>query len=342
MTALLLLGVVACDEPQLQPTPDTNETYDMTGFVHGADVSWITEQEASGVSFYDADGVQTEGFVLMRELGMNAIRLRVWVDPTDGWCNKEDVLVKAYRANKLGFRLLIDFHYSNEWADPSNQKTPTAWETYNLEEMKEAVAQHTSEVLQMLKDRNVNVEWVQVGNETRYGMLWPLGNTSGGDFSAYAALNNAGYDAVKLIYPDAKVVVHIDRAHQLYGFTNHFNGLQAAGGKWDVIGMSFYPYWDEGYNGENWKEFTDATLQNMATLVQLYSTEVMVVEAGTMWNDIYGELMFQDLITRAKKMTNCLGVFYWEPQSYNSWKSYQLGAFNIDGTPSPIMNAFKR
>lgn len=343
ISTIMLLTCVACQEPQLQstPEPDGNSNYDMDGFIRGADVSWLTEQEASDVNFYNADGEKEECMHLMRDLGMNAIRLRVWVNPTNGWCNKDDVLVKAYRASKLGFRLLIDFHYSDDWADPTNQNPPAAWTDYNLEEMEAAVSEHTTEVLNMLKSYNIDVEWVQVGNETRYGMLFPLGNTSGGDFTGYAALNNAGYDAVKSVYPDAKVIVHVDRGHQISGFTYHFDGLKAAGGKWDVIGMSFYPYWDSSYTGSNWMDFNDAIIENMKTLISRYGKEVMIVEVGTTWNDSYGYDMFDNLISRSKEIPECLGVLYWEPQCYNGWKNYQLGAFDNNGMPTEIMNAFQ-
>lgn len=100
----------------------------MSGFVRGADVSWLTEMESSGYKFYNAKGQEQECMSLLRDLGMNAIRLRVWVNPANptekdnvyGWCNKEDVVLKAWRAHNLGYRLMIDFHYSDAWADPVN------------------------------------------------------------------------------------------------------------------------------------------------------------------------------------------------------------------------------
>ncbi|MFV0553907.1 MAG: glycosyl hydrolase 53 family protein [Mangrovibacterium sp.] len=345
IAALILFGMTACEQ-EMQSTPKDDTNYDMSGFVRGADVSWLTEQEASSVKFYNEEGTQMECLRLLRELGMNAVRLRVWVNPADGWCNKEDVLMKAYRASKLGFRIMIDFHYSDEWADPSNQNLPAEWDFdvdfYGEDMLESHVQSHTSEVLTLLKDQNIDVEWVQIGNETRYGMLWPYGKTLGGDFSGYAALHNAAYEKVKEIYPNAKVVVHVDRGHQIGGFNNHFNSLKNAGGKWDVIGMSFYPHWDESYTGANWKDFNDAVVANMNTLANNFSTEVMIVEAGTAWDDPYGDVMFADLLTRAKGVSSCLGVMYWEPQCYNGWKSYQLGAFNNEGLPTDMLNAFKR
>ena len=141
----------------------------MSGFAKGADVSWLTEMEQDGVKFYNQNGKAEECMWLLRDLGTNAIRLRVWVNPEGGWCGKDDVIAKASRAQALGYRLMIDFHYSDTWADPGNQKVPAAWQGYTFEQMKQAVANHTKDVLSALKERGVtNVEWVQVGNETRH------------------------------------------------------------------------------------------------------------------------------------------------------------------------------
>ena len=142
----------------------------MSGFAKGADVSWLTEMEHDGVKFYNQNGKAEECMWLLRDLGTNAIRLRVWVNPEGGWCGKDDVIAKASRAQALGYRLMIDFHYSDTWADPGNQKIPAAWKNYDFEQMKQAVANHTKDVLSALKKNGVtNVEWVQVGNETQIG-----------------------------------------------------------------------------------------------------------------------------------------------------------------------------
>ena len=234
-------------------TPEKEKTYDMSGFAKGADVSWLTEMEKDGVKFYNQNGKATECMKLLREEGTNSIRLRVWINPEGGWCGKNDVITKAWRAQQLGFRLMIDFHYSDTWADPGNQKVPAAWQGYTVEQMKQAVADHTKDVLTALKDRGVtNVEWVQVGNETRDGMLFNSDEAVTGQVSKnaanFAAYINAGYDAVKAVYPQAKVIVHVDEGHNLGRYTWLFGELKKKGGKWDVIGMSLYP------EDNNWQD----------------------------------------------------------------------------------------
>ena len=140
MTAALLVG---CDKNPYGPTgyvPDTQkpepeqpqEPAVDAGFAKGADISWVTQMEADGQKFYNASGKEMECTALMKELGFNAVRLRVWVDPDGGWCGKDDVLEKARRAQALGMRIMIDFHYSDSWADPSKQVTPSAWASYAL------------------------------------------------------------------------------------------------------------------------------------------------------------------------------------------------------------------
>lgn len=311
--------------------------YDMTGFAKGADVSWLTEMEKSGVKFYNTLGRETECMSLLRDLGMNSIRLRVWVNPTDGWCNKSDMLVKAWRANALGMRLLIDFHYSDTWADPGKQTKPVAWQSLSYDELKAAVAEHTTDVLTALKELNITPEWVQVGNETGDGMLWEDGRAST-NMAQYAELNNAGYDAVKAVFPDAKVIVHLQSGDDNEMFRWMFDGLKDNGGKWDVIGMSLYP------EPDTWEAMNTACLNNMTDMISRYGTEVMLCEVGMSWDNPEESRDFlTDLITKTKAIANdkCLGIFYWEPQAYNGWNDYTLGAFDNSGKPTVALDAFK-
>lgn len=336
ITILLFSLFVACDdEPQLQaPLPEPE--YDMAGFAKGADVSWLTEMEKSGSKFYNADGREMECIHLLRELGMNSVRLRVWVNPLDGWCNKQDVLAKAWRASNLGMRIMIDFHYSDSWADPSQQTKPAAWEELDFGELKTAVADHTKDVLNTLQTNGITPEWVQVGNETGNGMLWDDGKASE-NMARYAQLTTAGYDAVKEVFPDAKVIVHLQEGNKNSLFRWLFDGLQDNGGKWDIIGMSLYP------TADNWQQMTSDCIANMNDMISRYGTPVMVCETGMPWDeaDIAKDFL-TSLISQSEAISDdqCLGVFYWEPEAHNGWKGYTLGAFNDDGTPTEALDAF--
>jgi arabinogalactan endo-1,4-beta-galactosidase len=335
---LFLLGVFsfACGKDEKTSNPD-NTGNDTSNFAKGADVSWITEMEDQGILFYDANGTETECMTLLKSLGMNSIRLRVWVDPADGWCNKTDLLVKAKRANDLSMRIMIDFHYSDSWADPGKQTKPAAWNELSFDKLCTAVSDHTTEVLTALKNWNITPEWVQVGNETGNGMLWDDGKASA-NMAQYATLNNAGYDAVKAVFPSTKVIVHLQngQTNSLYRWL--FDGLKSNGGKWDVIGMSLYPATN------TWQDYNDNCISNMNDMINRYGSEVMICEVGMSWDEaVTAKLFLTDLITRAKAISNskCLGVFYWEPEAYNSWKGYTLGAFDNSGKPTVALDAFE-
>ena len=331
----LQMGITAAcsndDKPQFPEKPQ----YDMSGFAKGADVSWLTEMEKSGSKFYNADGKETECMTLLRDLGVNSIRLRVWVNPANGWCNKSDVVAKAWRAHQLGMRLMIDFHYSDSWADPSQQTKPAAWAGYTMDELKVAVANHTKEVLNALKDKGITPEWVQVGNETGNGMLWDEGKASD-NMAQYAALNNAGYDAVKSIFSNAKVIVHLQEGNKNDLFRWLFDGLKANGGKWDVIGMSLYP------QADTWQTMSTQCVANIQDMISRYGSEVMLCEVGMPWDDAESCKNFlSDLLAKTKDIDQCLGIFYWEPQAYSGWNAYTLGAFDNTGKPTVALDAFK-
>lgn len=329
-------------------TPEQEKKYDMTGFAKGADVSWLTELESNGTLFYDANGKPQECMALLRDLGMNSIRLRVWVNPDGGWCGKDDVVAKAWRAQKLGMRLMIDFHYSDTWADPGKQYVPAAWKDYTFEQMKQAVADHTRDVLTALKERNIDVEWVQVGNETSDGMLW--NDADGADALAvtgrasknmanFAAYVNAGYNAVKAVYPDAKVIVHLDKGNKLSQYTWMFDGLKQHGAKWDVIGMSLYPDW---ITDKTWQQVSDDCLANMQTLSTKYGCNVILSEIGMVWNSENAAPFLKKMVDGCKALSICEGVFYWEPETYGNLNGYDKGAFDDSGKPTvALQEAFK-
>ncbi|OPZ14797.1 MAG: Arabinogalactan endo-1,4-beta-galactosidase precursor [Bacteroidetes bacterium ADurb.BinA261] len=332
--ALIALTACSSDDKPVYPEPPV---YDMSGFAKGADVSWLTEMERSRIKFYDGNDREKECMALLRELGMNSIRLRVWVDPVDGWCNKGDMLVKAFRANNLGMRLMINFHYSDTWADPGQQTKPAAWTDMDMDELQEAVADHTREILTELKAHDIAPEWIQVGNETSNGMLWEEGKASV-NMGNYAKLNNAGYDAVKEVFPDAKVIVHLPRGYDNDLYRWLFDGLKNNGGKWDVIGMSLYPA------ANSWQQTNADCIANIRDMISRYDSEVMICEVGMPWDEAEACHDFlADLIAKAKAIEDdrCLGVFYWEPQSYGGWKGYTLGAFDENGRPTVALDTFK-
>jgi len=335
---ILLISTTGCKiEKQVEPT--TEHPIALNEFAKGADISWVTEMESAGKKLYNSAGAETEAFALMKSLGMNTIRLRVWVNPEPAWNNTSDVVAKAVRAKNSGMRVMIDFHYSDSWADPGKQTKPAAWATMNFAELKAAVAAHTTDVLKQLKSAGVTPEWVQVGNETNDGMLWPDGRASA-NMSNYAHLVNAGYDAVKTVFPSAKVIVHVSNGWDNALFQWNIGGLIGNGARFDVIGMSLYP----SYTEAGWASANQQCLITMNDMVARYNKEVMVVEVGMPWDNAADcKLFISDLITKVKSVADNkgLGVLYWEPQSYDGWKGYTLGAFDNSGRATVAMEAFK-
>lgn len=341
LAAAMMLS--ACEENPYGPTGHTppgqkpEDPVEAGDFAKGADISWLTEMEKDGQKFYNAAGQEKECTALMKELGFNSIRLRVWVDPEGGWNGREDVLEKAKRAQTLGMRIMIDFHYSSTWADPSNQKTPAAWADLELEELASALEDHTKETLKLLKDNGIDVEWVQVGNETNSGMLHPAGKivSSADDF---AVLANKGYDAVKSIYPEAKVIIHRSEGHKANECTWLFNLLKNSRVKYDIIGLSLYPSWWENDGWCEWKPNVDACIANIRSLASAFGKPVMICEIGMpVWEPQMSKEAVGYILEQTKATEDCHGVFYWEPQtdgvwkpsSYNTlgWNAYDKGAF---------------
>ncbi|GAC1369638.1 MAG: hypothetical protein NVS3B25_04130 [Hymenobacter sp.] len=305
-------------------------------FAKGADVSWVTQMEQANYRFYNEAGTQQDLFQLLRDHGMNAVRLRVWVNPAGGWSGKKDVIAKAIRARNQGFRIMIDFHYSDTWADPGQQAKPVAWQSYTFPQLLTAVYDHTHDVLDSLRANNIVPEWVQVGNETNDGMLWPEGRRSLNPQN-FAQLIDRGYAAVKAVDPSSKVIVHIANGYNNGYFRSVFDQLAVYGARYDVIGLSLYP------SPENWPTLTAQCLANMNDLVVRYpGKEVMVVETGMPANAVIPtQQMLLDLMAKVRSVPGGkgLGVLYWEPQAYN-WMGYNLGLWNRNGQPTAAISSF--
>lgn len=349
-TAVMFIISAACGET-LQTQPEKPEEQTKAAFAEGADISWATEMERDGVKFYETSGNETECTALMKQIGFDAIRLRVWVDPEEGWCGKEDVIAKAKRAQALGMRLMIDFHYSDYWADPGKQNPPAAWKGHDLLQLAAAVETHTKDVLNALKDNGVNVEWVQVGNEVNNGMLWPVGKVQGQSAANFITLFNTGSRAVREIYPSAKVILHVSNGHDAGLFEWFFNLMKLGNADYDIIGMSLYPMWWENGRWNDWKVNVDKCIANIGSLNAKYGKPVMLCEVGMPVSEPeIAKTAFGYILEQTRSIEQCHGVFCWEPQtdgvwkpsSYDSlgWGAYNMGAFK-DGRPTAALDPFK-
>lgn len=335
LLGLALLGGACTEESPVTVKPEGDEQapveIDRSAFACGADVSWVTWLEAKGYTFFNQEGVQKECMRLLKEdCGVNAIRLRVWVNPSEGWNNVSDVVVKARRAHQLGQRVMIDFHFSDTWADPANQTVPAAWADMDLAQLKVAMTAHITEMLTALQEMGVTPEWVQIGNETRHGMMYPLGKKD----AHFAELVDNGYEAVKSVFPEAKVIVHLDSGDRLNLYTSIFGILKEANARYDMIGMSLYP------DPSNWEDTVNKCLENIGKLHEAYGKRLVIAEIGMDYQQPEkADLMMRAMVKGCQDSEVVDGIFWWEPEAPAS-EGYSKGCFQ-DGMPTQALDVFK-
>jgi len=316
-------------------------------FAKGADVSWLPEMEKeSNFKFYNDNGVAQDCFQILKDHGINTIRLRTWVNPNmldwkNGHCSKPEMVAMAVRAKGWGMRVMIDLHYSDTWADPGKQVKPAAWVGHTFAQLLTDVYTYTYGIMTALDSAGVTPEWVQVGNEITGGMLFPDGSTS--NWSQLAQLLNKGYEAVKAVSPTTKVVLHIDQGNNNSRFRTWFDNAKNYGAKYDVIGLSYYPYWLSG--SPDYTLSIAALGTNLLDMASRYGKEVMIVETGGL--DTKAQNTKDMLIAEISKVMAVpnnagLGVIYWEPQASRNWGQYALSAWTTGTTPQPTiaMDAF--
>ncbi|GEQ21822.1 hypothetical protein CBU02nite_23280 [Clostridium butyricum] len=323
----------------------TKKVQAATSFAKGADVGWLPQMEEDGFIFKNDEGKEEDCLQILKDHGIDSIRLRTWVNPSDdshaGHCSTDETVAMAVRAKDMGFRIMIDFHYSDSWADPGKQVIPEAWKDDDLEQLKTHVYDYTKDVMTKLKDAGVIPEWVQVGNEINPGMLLPIGNIT--NPSNLAQLINNGYDAVKEVSPTTKVILHRANGYKNSEFRSFFDKLKANNAKYDVIGVSYYP---EGV----YTDTIDDLGNNLNDMASRYDKEVMVVEVGSdcSIDEVNAHNMLVAVQKKVSEVPNGkgIGVFYWEPEGAKSWSGYSMSAWNgydgndNDGQPTKAMDAF--
>jgi arabinogalactan endo-1,4-beta-galactosidase len=342
ISILLLLSfsftLSACKE---KPKPKPPVTPPPTSFFRGADVSWLAQMEATGYVFYDENGNAADCLDLLMARGINSIRLRVFVHPSSdkisGHCSPEETAVMAARAKAKGLEVLLDFHYSDTWADPAHQAKPATWASVPFAALKDSVYAHTYYTLNLLKQAGVTPKWVQIGNEIPSGMLWPSGHIN--NPQQLAELINSGNQAVKDIDNKIQTIVHIDQGNDNGRFRWFYDLMQQNGAQFDIIGASYYPHW----LGSDYTVTIDDLGNNLKDMVTRYNKPVMVVEVGgDYWEVANSKDLLIATIGAVKDVPSQmgLGVFYWEPQGAKPWSGYQLNCWQDNGRPSPALDAF--
>lgn len=259
----------------------------MKDWITGMDLSSLNEVEACGGKFYD-DGVCADAVDILKSYGMNMVRLRLWNDPFaedgssygGGGCDIETVVKLAKRVKEKGMEWMLDFHYSDFWADPGKQIPPKRWQKMNVEELTQAVYCYTLETLKCLEKESVLPSIAAVGNELSNGLLWPYGKVP--EYPNIIRFLNAGIRAVREIDPDIKVMIHLDDGGNRKLYRSWFDAYFAGGGKeFEYIGLSYYPFWHG--------TLKDLKI-NMTELAKRYRKDLIVAEvSGGYTLEDYGE-----------------------------------------------------
>lgn len=217
-------------------------------YIKGADISTLLEVENAGGKFYDG-GKNKELLDILSDYGINYVRLRLWNDPYApdgtpygaGGCDLPAVMKLAKRAKSHGMKVLLDYHYSDFWADPGKQILPKAWQDKTVEELERAVYEYTADTLSQLKKAGVMPDMVQVGNEITNGLMWPYGRKP--EYDNIARFISAGIRAVRDADPAVKIMLHLDNGGRNDLYREWFDNYTTRGEDFDIIGLSYYPFW---------------------------------------------------------------------------------------------------
>lgn len=338
LLVLCTLIIKSCTFPGTTPTARIQHDHASNSadqhFIVGVDLSFLYEMEEKGV-VYRATGKEVDAIALFQEKGVDCVRLRVWNDPEDGYCDKEKTLLMARRITEAGMKLCIDFHYSDTWTDPGKQDMPAAWVGFKFEDLNSAVYRFTKDVISALDKQGTPPAIVQIGNEITNGILWDIGRV-GGEFDArenwdrFAILLRAGIRGVNEGTKGARIMLHIDAGGNNTVCVRVLDQLVTREVHFDCIGLSFYPWWHGTL---------DDLQANAVDLVERYGREIAVMETAYPWtldwNDnelniiglesqlhtgypatVDGQRAFiADLIRLVKTLPDGkgLGVFYWAP-----------------------------
>jgi beta-galactosidase len=274
----------------------------------GADISFLPELEARGIHFTDK-GVEKDAIAILKDNGINYIRLRIFNDPANdsgyskgkGFCDLAHTMAMAKRVKDLGMRLLLDFHYSDYWADPGKQYKPRAWKGISFAALKDSVGAYTRRVMLALQAQGTLPDMVQCGNEINHGMMWPEGHVA--HLDSLAQLITAANNAVRSVAPRALIMLHVALGGQNDESVWYIDEMLRRGVAFDIIGESYYP---------KWHGTPDDLRANLADLAKRYNRDVVVVEYSHLKKEV-ADITFNVPGGRGK------GTFIWEP--LNTWES---------------------
>jgi arabinogalactan endo-1,4-beta-galactosidase len=331
---------VAVAKPEARPA---RQRYAM-----GADLSFLKQAEDRGTVFKDG-GQAKPGLQIFKDHGYNWIRLRLFHSPTQLPNNLEYTLALAKDAKKLGYKFLLNYHYSDTWADPGKQTLPKAWQGKTHEELVQAVFEYTRDTVAAFRDANAMPDMVQVGNEITPGMLWPDGKLPD-HWDHFADLVKAGIRGVaegSIGAARPRIMIHIDRGGDKARTQAFFDKLNSYGVEYDVIGQSYYPWWHGSL-----LDLRD----NLVFMATTYDKDIILVEVAYNWRPSEyrnklapfpetpeGQRDFLDEVNRmvlSAPNNRGMGVFWWEPAVTGGLR--RRGMFDDDGNALPVVTVFDR
>ena len=316
----------------------------------GADLSFLKQAEDSGFVFKD-NGTPRRGLQIFKDHGYNWVRLRIFNNPTALPNNLQYTIASAQSAKKLGFQLLLDFHYSDGWADPGQQWIPAAWKSLNHQQLVQAVFAYTRDTITAFREAGVMPDMVQLGNEITNGMLWPDGRLPEhwDNFAALEQAGIAGVEAGKGILPRPRILVHIDKGGDPLATATFFDQLNKYHLSYDVIGQSYYPWWHGSL-----LDLRD----NLLFMAKTYDKDILIAETAYDWRPTEyrdargpfpetpeGQEQFlrslnQILLSTAGR--RILGLFWWEPAVAPGTHILSRGFFDDNGNSLPVLSVFDK
>ncbi len=293
------------------------------GKMIGADISFLPQLEDRGIKFSD-NGVEKDPILIMKDHGFNYVRLRIFNDPARdsgysprrGFCDLAHTKQMAKRVKDAGLKLLLDFHYSDYWADPGKQYKPAAWRGLQFNELKKALYDYTRTVMQELKNQGTTPDMVQIGNEINHGIVWPEGSVS--NLDSLAQLINAGTAAVKSVDPSVIMMLHVALGGQNDESVFFIDNMLSRGVYFDVVGESYYP---------KWHGTLDDLRDNLNDLARRYKKDVIVVEYSALKSEV-NQIAFEVEGGRGK------GTCIWEPLS--TWEK----VFDNNGKANELIKVY--
>jgi arabinogalactan endo-1,4-beta-galactosidase len=294
-------------DPGKQPEVDSlfERTVDVEKPIIGADISFVPQSEARGATFSDK-GKEKDVLEILKDHQFNWIRLRLFVDPTaengyskEGYCGLEHTIAMARRVKAAGMKFLLDFHYSDTWADPGKQYMPASWEGLKGSALEGKIYSYTNDVIKRFIDEELTPEMVQVGNEIHNGILWPEGKIEGDSAESFSVLLRCASAAVRAADPNIKIMVHIAKGGDNEHSTKFFDKIISRDVVFDIIGQSYYPEWH-------------GTLQdlekNLNDLATRYDKPIIVVEYKEHKKEV------NEIVKNLPREMG-LGTFIWEATS---------------------------